>query len=410
MLTALELGSYQTLRGLYFGTISSITNQPGDATYTLATLKQAVSQILAARQPARVRTLDHLSDFDGGDHDDHLTTGRLIKEVVGSASVSGFMGYPVQNLPPTLSTTSTAFQRKSAALFAYAPYDSAMCQSLSACSGRGESSWLQREYAVTPTLATKSSSGAPQTPVTLPSGTNIAPLAVASSSSDEGSSVPSAAIDGVVSGYPRNGTAEWASDHQGAGAWLRLTWSKPVSVSAVVLYDRPNENDWLKAGTLAFSDGSSVGFTNPVNDGSATVIQLSRTYTTTSLLLTVTQVSSATVSVGISELQGTTLAPAFLAVNGSVDLARVLQSTALWVLRPRLRPLPRHRLRLGASLATSLATRRRAPRAGASRRTRLRTKQSTALSTGTSLTARATTRERCALAVLGAAPSSSTSS
>ncbi|KPV72998.1 uncharacterized protein RHOBADRAFT_1704, partial [Rhodotorula graminis WP1] len=140
--------SFQTLRGLYFGSISSITNQPGDATYTLTTLKQAISQIIAARQPSRVRTLDYLSDFGGGDHDDHLTTGRLVKDLVGSASVSGFMGYPVQNLAPTLSTSSTAYKRKTAAFLSYTPYDSAECQSLSACASRGEGSWLQREYAV----------------------------------------------------------------------------------------------------------------------------------------------------------------------------------------------------------------------------------------------------------------------
>ncbi|GAA5839874.1 hypothetical protein JCM9279_005192 [Rhodotorula babjevae] len=293
---------FQTLRGLYFGSISSITNQPGDATYTLATLKQAISQILAARQPARVRTLDYLSDFGGGDHDDHLTTGRLVKDLV-SVSVSGFMGYPVQNLAPTLSTTSTAFKRKTDAFFAYTPYDSAECQSLAACASRGEAAWLQREYAVTSALATKAGTSTPQTPFVPPSTPNLAPLAVASSSSNEAGSIPFAAIDGVISGYPRNESAEWASDHQGAGAWFKLTWPQAVSIATVVLYDRPNSADWLKAGTLTASDGSSISFTNTVNDGSAFVIQLPVTVTTTSLLLTVTQVSSTTASVGLSEIQ-----------------------------------------------------------------------------------------------------------
>ncbi|GAA5913245.1 hypothetical protein JCM8208_003245 [Rhodotorula glutinis] len=294
---------FQTLRKLYFGSISTITNQPGDATYTLATLKQAISQIIAARQPSRVRTLDYLSDFGGGDHDDHLATGRLVKDLVGSASVSGYMGYPVQNLAPTLSTTSTAFKRKTDAFFAYTPYDSAECQSLTACASRGEASWLQREYAVTSALATKSSTSSPQTPVVVPSTPNLAPLAVATSSSNEAGSIPFAAIDGVIAGYPGNESAEWASDHQGAGAWLKLTWNQPVSISTVVLYDRPNSADWLQAGTLTASDGSSISFTNTVNDGSPFVIQLPVTVTTTSLLVTVTQVSSTTASVGLSEIQ-----------------------------------------------------------------------------------------------------------
>ncbi|BGP43897.1 hypothetical protein JCM10449v2_007954 [Rhodotorula kratochvilovae] len=298
---------WQTLRGLYFGTISSITNQPGDATFTLNTLKQAIGQILAARQPNRVRTLDYLSDYGGGDHDDHLTAGRLTADLVGSyasgASLSGFMGYPVQNMAPTMSTSSSEFGAKCDAFFAYTPFDSDECQSLSACAGRGEAYWLQRQYVVTSELATSSSSGAAQAPATLPEGTNIAPLATATAISNEPGSSPHNAIDGITAGYPINEAAEWASNHGRAGAWFKLTWSEPVEISAVVLYDRPNGDDWLQAGTLTIDDGRSLSFTNPINDGSAFVINLPGTFTTTSLLLTVTQVSASTANVGISELR-----------------------------------------------------------------------------------------------------------
>lgn len=91
---------YQSLRSLYFGTIPSISSISGDATYTLATLKQAIGQILTARKPVNIRTQDYLSAYDGGDHADHLTTARLVKEIAAtyasSASLSGFMGYPIQ--------------------------------------------------------------------------------------------------------------------------------------------------------------------------------------------------------------------------------------------------------------------------------------------------------------------------
>lgn len=91
---------YESLRSLYFGTIPSITTLPGDATYTLATLKQAIGEILAARQPAYIRTQDYLSAYDGGDHADHLTGARLAQEVAAtyasSAALTGFMGYPIQ--------------------------------------------------------------------------------------------------------------------------------------------------------------------------------------------------------------------------------------------------------------------------------------------------------------------------
>ena len=41
------------------------------------------------------------------------------------------MGYPVQNLPPTLSTSDSLFTGKSNAFFAYTPYDSGECQVVS---------------------------------------------------------------------------------------------------------------------------------------------------------------------------------------------------------------------------------------------------------------------------------------
>jgi hypothetical protein len=66
------------------------------------------------------------------------------------------------------------------------------------------------------------------------------------------------AIDGIVAGWPGDYTKEWATLHQLAGAWIRLTWSAPVAVSEVSLYDRPNTTDNVLAGRLLFSDGSVV--------------------------------------------------------------------------------------------------------------------------------------------------------
>lgn len=300
---------FQSIRSLYFGTIPSITNLPGDATFTLDTLKEAIAQILAARQPDRVRTLDHLSDYSAGDHADHLTAGRITSELVGSyapaADFAGYMGYPVQNLAPTMSQDSAEFAAKCDAFFAYTPFDYAECQSFAACAGRGESSWLQREYAVTPDLATTTSGdGTAQTPVTLPDGENLASRATATASSYSEGSPPSAAIDGVLGGYPTDDSAEWVSDHEGVGAWLKLEWDTTVTITAIAIYDRPNLVDWLTTGTLTASDGAEISFTNTVNDGSAFLVTLPQGHSTTSLLLTVTGVSSGTENVGLSELQG----------------------------------------------------------------------------------------------------------
>lgn len=119
------------------------------------------------------------------------------------------------------------------------------CTSFSNCrdAGRGEASWLQRQYAVNPDLATTSTIGAGGSPIVLPSGTNVARSSgvVATASSTESSLTPaSAAIDGVISGYPAYENAEWASKAGKVGSWLKLTWSTPQIVSSIVLYDRPN--------------------------------------------------------------------------------------------------------------------------------------------------------------------------
>jgi LmbE family N-acetylglucosaminyl deacetylase len=67
------------------------------------------------------------------------------------------------------------------------------------------------------------------------------------------------ATDGVVDGWPGDYTKEWATLWQRAGAWIRLTWTAPVTASRVGLYDRRNTTDNVLGGRLLFSDGSVVG-------------------------------------------------------------------------------------------------------------------------------------------------------
>ncbi len=77
------------------------------------------------------------------------------------------------------------------------------------------------------------------------------------------------AIDGIVDGSPAPGdyTREWATNGQLAGAWIKLTWTGPVATSQVMLYDRPNLSDNIIAGTLSFSDGSTVPVGTLPNNG-----------------------------------------------------------------------------------------------------------------------------------------------
>ncbi|GAA5852849.1 hypothetical protein JCM8547_004705 [Rhodosporidiobolus lusitaniae] len=300
---------YSSLRMLYFGSISHLVNQPKTATFTLATLKQALGQIITARQPSRVRTLDYLSDYDSGDHADHLTAARLAAEIAGeyasNATLSGYMGYNVQNFPPTLSTSDSLFTHKQNAFFAYTPYDSAECQSYSACvsAGRGESYWLLRQYIVTPDLAQQSYMGSAEAPVTLPSGTNIALGASVVASSEWAEQPASAVIDGNIQGYPGNSSAEWSSYGEAAGAWIQLTWKQPQNITAIVLNDRPNLNDWMTSGTLTFGDDATISFGALANDGSATLVQLEGTVVSDSIFLYVQSASASTGQVGLAEFQ-----------------------------------------------------------------------------------------------------------
>lgn len=80
--------NYESIRDLFFGVIGTIQDMDGTASFTLETLKQAVGEVLTARKPSRIRTLDHLSNFDAGDHSDHITTGRLAKQIADAYAPS----------------------------------------------------------------------------------------------------------------------------------------------------------------------------------------------------------------------------------------------------------------------------------------------------------------------------------
>jgi hypothetical protein len=99
--------------------------------------------------------------------------------------------------------------------------------------------------------------------------TNLAPNStVTVSSQNTGSGqLGTKAVDGVLTGYPGTYTYEWATNGQLAGAWIQLTWSSPVQLSQIVLYDRPNLNDNVQAGTLLFSDGSTISVGTLPNNG-----------------------------------------------------------------------------------------------------------------------------------------------
>ncbi|GAA5954834.1 hypothetical protein JCM3765_007787 [Sporobolomyces pararoseus] len=304
--TGYGLSGYQSLRSLYFGSVSTISSFGGSATFNLGTLKQAIQEIIAARQPLRVRTLDYLSQFDSGDHSDHLATARIVSSLVPSnVSLSGYIGYGIANFPPTMTTSDASFMAKSSAFFTYTPYDVAECQSYTACvqAGRGEAYWLRRQYQTSSALAFTSFTGSAQTPVTLPNGTNVARLGKSYASSEDPLSPAKAAIDGIVGGYPGNDSVEWSSNGETNTAWWGVAWDQPYNISSVVLFDRPNRDDWITGCTLSFSDNSSVTVGALANDGSATLVTLPGNVVTKMIVVAVTSTASSTQNAGLAEFQ-----------------------------------------------------------------------------------------------------------
>lgn len=107
---------------------------------------------------------------------------------------------------------------------------------------------------------------------------NIAPKASVTASSvlDEYSGV-SLATDQVIRVA---GKGEWVSvsklDARGRVhpfPWIQLDWDNEVYVNKVVLYDRADENSHIAAGTLHFSDGTSITVNAIPNNGAPKVVE-----------------------------------------------------------------------------------------------------------------------------------------
>lgn len=91
----------------------------------------------------------------------------------------------------------------------------------------------------------------------IPAPADLALVANAKSSTYAVGQGPEKAIDGSTMGYtppPGNGdgTKEWSSNGQGAGATLTLTWSSAISANSITLYDRPNLSDQILGANITF--------------------------------------------------------------------------------------------------------------------------------------------------------------
>ena len=160
---------------------------------------------------------------------------------------------------------------------------------------------------------------------------NLAGSATATASSQNTATGQTAAkaIDGVASGYPTDSSKEWATVGGRTGSTLTLTWATAQSVSAVVLFDRPNLGDRVTGGTLTFSDGTVVNVPALDDAGGATTVSFPAR-SATSIRFTVTSVSGSTVNVGLAEMQafGQPAAGPTTNVAGSASASASSQNTS----------------------------------------------------------------------------------
>ena len=125
-------------------------------------------------------------------------------------------------------------------------------------------------------------------------GENIAPIAMASSSSGEAANAIKGCVDGL-----RQWVAKGAKEE-----WIRLDWPAPVSnASKIVLYDQAGTRDQVLSGTLSFSDGSTVKVGRLQNDGQAGTVVTFLSKTIRWVKFTVDSVRPGTQNAGLGEIQ-----------------------------------------------------------------------------------------------------------
>ncbi len=124
-------------------------------------------------------------------------------------------------------------------------------------------------------------------------GKNVAVEATVAASSGD----PAGAIKGCV-----DGVREWTATGT-AGQWIRLDWAAPQTIHKVLLYDIASMKDQVLAGTLSFSDGSSVSVGRLQNDGQAGTLVTFPSKTIRWVKFTIDAVRPGSEKAGLGEMQ-----------------------------------------------------------------------------------------------------------
>ncbi len=154
----------------------------------------------------------------------------------------------------------------------------------------------------------------------------LSAVVTASSESVVTAQVGRKVVDGLAAGYPGDYTREWASSGGRSGSWVDLRWSAPELIERIVLFDRPNPNDWVVGGSIAFSDGSVVNV-GALNNGGAGTSVVFPARVATGLRFTVTGVGGSTANIGLSELQVWTANNASVPISTSTTVPLTTTTT-----------------------------------------------------------------------------------
>ncbi|MGZ6295092.1 MAG: PIG-L family deacetylase, partial [Candidatus Limnocylindrales bacterium] len=201
-------GAYgnQSLQKLWLGQIGSVAAVDGSSGYSKNGLTGVLAQLMDDYQPDTIRTQDEVGEFGDGDHSDHHATAYFAlaahQQLTFAHQFISYADYETSGR--TQNVFGADLTEKQDAYFTYARFDNAVCGSLDSCSSSDYGAWLGRQYV----LDVQGSSPPPPPP---PSGTNVAPLATASASSQNASTGQTAlkAVDGSSEGYPADYSHEW---------------------------------------------------------------------------------------------------------------------------------------------------------------------------------------------------------
>jgi hypothetical protein len=149
---------YESLYRLETGAITTMTTVDGQSTYTKQDLTDMLTSLMLYYQPDQIDAQTPINQSTvQPDHSDHLASGAYAQaaykqyaqgDPLRDIPVTFYTGYPIEQKPANVAGQILA--EKTAAFFAYAMYDSHVCNSLAACANNTYGQWLQREYTYTP--------------------------------------------------------------------------------------------------------------------------------------------------------------------------------------------------------------------------------------------------------------------